>query len=71
MMKNRFDDDGKTFIHFGNKDLCNQFKIQYKGNLGHTCCNGKGCLLFDVNNKEMHEMKKRFLKENQLQGNTG
>ena len=62
MNKKYLDDDKKQFIHFQTPELCQQFKNSYLGNIGHTCCNGKGCLLLDVTeNKEMHRLKRDFL----------
>ena len=61
MMKLKNIDD-KQFIHFSSSKLCDQFKQQYRGNIGHTCCYGKGCLLLDVKtNSEMHNIRNTFL----------
>ena len=32
-------------IHFNNVELCDKFKEWYTGSIGHTCCDGRGCLL--------------------------
>lgn len=50
------------FIHFDNKDECQKFITFYKGNIGHICCNGKGCKLLGIKNyQEIHKIKNNFL----------
>ena len=60
------DRDGKdTFIHFDTAEMCQRFKAQYTGLVGHTCCSGKGCLLYDTSNKQMHIIKKTYLERHE------
>ena len=67
-MEDYYNDRHKnTFIHFDDSEICNQFKAQYKGALGHTCCNGEGCLLLDVDNTERNKIEKEFLKKYETQ----
>ena len=56
-------DKDKNFIHFESVELCNKFKEWYSGSIGHTCCDGKGCLVIDAsNNKQIHEIQNDFVK---------
>ncbi len=56
------DTDSGTFIHFDNAKLCEQFKQSYTGRMGHTCCSGIGCFLINIDNNNMHIIKKNFIK---------
>lgn len=50
------------FIHFDTVDMCRQFQLTHPGDVGHTCCSGKGCRLVNIGSwDEMHKMKKTFL----------
>lgn len=61
-MFNKESKDDNYFIHFATTEECDEFKTIYKGNIGHTCCNGKGCLLKDVKSyNEIHKIKKSFI----------
>jgi len=51
------------YIHFRNPQRCQAFLASYKGNKGHLCCSGKGCLLLDVTSKDVQMMKKKFLED--------
>ena len=58
------EDRDKIFMHFKESSICRDFKTWYQGPIGHTCCNGKGCLLPNLkNNKDMYELKKTFLEQ--------
>ena len=57
-------DTDKVFIHFNDTEKCLDFKKWYTGEIGHTCCRGKGCLLVNIKkNQEMHDIKKQFLEQ--------
>ena len=56
-----------VYIHFDTTVLCNQFKNWYDGELGHTCCAGKGCLLKNIeSNDDMLNIRNKFI--NQCKG---
>ena len=52
------------YVHFATEQQCVDF-IQYAKNLnykvGHTCCSGLGCKIFDIDNRTSHTIKKEFL----------
>jgi len=52
------------YVHFATVQHCIDF-IQYMKNLnykvGHTCCSGLGCKIFDIDNHTSHKIKKEFL----------
>ena len=49
------------YVHFDTVQQCIEF-IQYAKNLhykvGHTCCSGLGCKIFDIDNRTSHKIKK-------------
>ena len=54
--------DNNNFIHFENTELLNQFQTWYRGSIGHTCCNGLGCLLINVKDSSIVDsIKETFL----------
>ena len=52
------------YVHFDTEQQCIDF-IQYAKNLnykvGHTCCSGLGCKIFDIDNRTSHKIKREFL----------
>ena len=63
------DDDDKYFIHFSSKEVCDTFKTEFNGSLGHTCCSGKGVCVktyngVSVDNAEIYNtIKKKYNSE--------
>jgi hypothetical protein len=56
------DSTDKQFIHFKRVELCDAFKSWYSGSIGHTCCDGLGCLLHNVTDLEqVKEIRTEFL----------
>ena len=50
------------FIHFKRVEVCEAFKQWYSGSIGHTCCNGLGCLLHNVTKLDkVEEIRRSFL----------
>lgn len=61
------EDDQKEicqYIHFNTVPECIDFiqyvkKLNYK--VGHSCCSGLGCRVFNIDNRTGHRIKKEFL----------
>ena len=64
--KNHKMPDNIKFIHFDNKNICQEF-IKYANNksikIGHECCSGKGCAIYDKDSKQIDEIRNSFLNE--------
>jgi len=57
-----------TFIHFyNNKYLCSKF-VEYVTGLkyivNHTCCNGTGCKINNIDDTTAYKIKQQFLHNN-------
>ena len=53
------------FIHFDTAYICHEFALYAKSQniqVGHHCCSGNGCALYNIQKNEINEIKKEFLK---------
>jgi hypothetical protein len=46
-------DSDNFFIHFSSTELCNRFKNNFTGVIGHTCCSGKGVVIKSFENNKI------------------
>lgn len=58
------DDERREYIHFDNAQQCSDFihyieKLNYT--VSHTCYDGKGCEVLDIDNPTSRKIKKELL----------
>ena len=64
--QNENDEEMSVYVHFDTTQQCIDFMQYMETNLkqykvGHTCCDGKGCEVFNIDNSTGHRIKKEFL----------